>query len=321
MTQPCTARPARATLGAISDDPVKDYLRRIGRTPLLTAAQEVALAERIEAGTHAQQCLDESAAARSELTTAQHRELSRTVADGLRAKEHMIEANLRLVVSIAKRYPTPTGISLLDLVQEGTFGLVRAVEKFEYRRGLKLSTYATWWIRQAIGRALADQARTIRIPVHVVEILNRITRTQRTLSQGLGREATPEEVAAELDLPVAQVQEITRHGREPISLHTPVGDDETELGGLIADSAPDPADLVAAGMLRGTLDAVLATLTEREREVVLLRFGLDRGEPRTLEQVGTAMGVSRERIRQLEAKAMTKLRRPAHTRALAGMLG
>ncbi|MET8776754.1 sigma-70 family RNA polymerase sigma factor [Nocardia sp. NPDC004654] len=304
----------------LTEDPVRDYLRHIGRTPLLTSGEEVALAVRIEAGVLAQQRLDESAHAGIELTPAARRELRRTAADGLCAKDHMIRANLRLVVSIAKRYPTPTGMSLLDLVQEGTFGLIRAVEKFDHRLGLKLSTYATWWIRQSIGRALADQGRTIRMPVHVVELLNRVNRTRRTLAQHLGREATEAEVAAELEMPVAQVEEVLRHGREPISLHTPIGDGETEFGGLIPDDAPDPADVVAASMLRGKLDTVLATLTDREREVILLRFGLDRGEGRTLEQVGTALGVSRERVRQLEAKAMGKLRQPARARRLEGLL-
>ncbi|MEV0251360.1 sigma-70 family RNA polymerase sigma factor [Nocardia sp. NPDC050712] len=323
MPQFCaTNRRLAPTTGAVSEDPVKDYLRAIGRTPLLTAGEEVELAGYIQAGLAAQQRLDESAAAGAELDTATRRELRRTVTTGNRAKEHMVEANLRLVVSIAKRYPLPTGMSLLDLVQEGTFGLIRAIEKFEAERGLKLSTYATWWIRQAIGRALADQGRTIRIPVHVVEVLNRVTRAQRTLSQQLGRVATPAEIATELDLPTAQVEEVLRHGRTPISLHTPVGsEDDTELGSLIADAAPDPAELVAAGQIRGRLDAVLATLSDREREVILLRFGLDRGEARTLEQVGTALGVSRERIRQLEAKALGKLRQPSRARNLADMLG
>lgn len=311
----------RATYGVVSEDPVRDYLRHIGRTALLTAAQEFELGERMAAGLLAQQQLDESASAGVELTSAQQRELRRTAADGRHAKNHMLEANLRLVVSIAKRYPTPTGMSLLDLVQEGTFGLIRAIEKFDHRRGLKLSTYATWWIKQAIGRALADQGRTIRIPVHVVDVINRVTRTQRNLSQQLGRVATGAEVAAELEMSADKVQEVLRHAREPISLQTPVGEeDDTELGGLIADKGPDPAELVAAGMLRGQLDAVLRTLTGREAEVILLRFGLDRGEARTLEEVGNALGVSRERIRQIEAKAMSKLRQPTRNRALAGML-
>ncbi|MFI9504304.1 sigma-70 family RNA polymerase sigma factor [Nocardia sp. NPDC052566] len=319
MTNVCTTtrRPATAN-GIVSEDPIKDYLRQIGRTALLTATDEVVLAQRIEAGVLAQQQLDDSAGA--ELTPARRRELRRTAADGLRAKDHMVRANLRLVVSIAKRYPPSAGMSLLDLIQEGTFGLIRAIEKFDHRRGLKLSTYATWWIRQAIGRAMADQGRTIRIPVHVVEVLNRVTRTQRTLDQRLGRAATADEVAAELALTADQVREVLGHAREPISLHTPIGDDEAELGGLIADETPDPADQVARRMLRGSLDRVLAGLTPRESEVILLRFGLDRGEARTLEQVGTALGVSRERVRQVEAKAMGKLRMPKHTAALAGML-
>ncbi|MEU8900987.1 sigma-70 family RNA polymerase sigma factor [Nocardia sp. NPDC048505] len=319
MPQFCATRRLAPISGSVSEDPVKDYLRAIGRTPLLTAGEEVELAEHIQAGLQARQRLDEA----GDLDTATRRALRRTATEGERAKEHMVEANLRLVVSIAKRYPLPTGMSLLDLVQEGTFGLIRAIEKFEPERGLKLSTYATWWIRQAIGRALADQGRTIRIPVHVVEVLNKVTRAQRTLSQQLGRVATPAEIAAELELSVTQVEEVMRHGRTPISLHTPVGDeDDTELGSLIADNAPDPAELVADGQVRGRLDAVLATLSDREREVILLRYGLDRaGEPRTLEQVGTALGVSRERIRQLEAKALGKLRQPSRARTLADMLG
>lgn len=320
-TTHCRTLPTRTALGAVSEDPVRDYLRQIAGTPLLDATQEVALAKRIEAGLLAQRQLDESASAGTELAAEQRRQLRRAAADGLRAKDHMVRANLRLVVSVAKRYPTTAGMSLLDLIQEGTFGLIRAIEKFDHRLGNKLSTYATWWIRQAIGRALADQGRTIRIPVHVGDVLNRVTRAQRTLTQDLGREATPAEVAAALELPIAQVEEMIRLGREPISLHTPIGDEDAELGGLIADDLPDTADLVAQRMLRGSLDTVLATLTDRESEVILLRYGLDRGEPRTLEEVGTALGVSRERIRQIEAKAMTKLRLPSRSRTLAGMLG
>ncbi|WP_328409983.1 sigma-70 family RNA polymerase sigma factor [Nocardia sp. NBC_00403] len=321
MTQICTTRSTRTAQGMVSVDPIKDYLRKIGQTALLTATQEVELGERIEAGVLAQRRLDESASAGIELTATQRRTLRRTAADGSRAKEHMVQANLRLVVSVAKRYPTPTSMSLLDLVQEGTFGLIRAVEKFDHRRGLKLSTYATWWIRQSIGRALADQGRTIRIPVHVVDVLNRVTRTRHALSQQLGRAATAAEVATELDLAVNQVEEVMRHGREPISLHTPVGaEDDTELGGLLADDVPDPADVVAEGMMRVQLDAALATLTAKEAEVIGLRFGLDRGQPRTLAEIGTTLGVSRERVRQIEAKGMGKLRRPSCTRTLEGML-
>ncbi|WP_330232684.1 sigma-70 family RNA polymerase sigma factor [Nocardia sp. NBC_00508] len=318
MTQLCT-HPARFT-GTVSEDPIKDYLRLIGRTPLLTAAQEVELGERIEAGHLAARRLGNAGAA-EELATGERRELRRRIADGQRAKDHMVEANLRLVVSIAKRYPTPTGTSLLDLVQEGTLGMMRAVEKFDHRRGLKFSTYATWWIKQSIGRALADQSRTIRIPVHVVEVLNRLHRAQRTLAQHRGRAATVAELAAELELSQEKVRELLDIGREPLSLHTPVGEDATEFGELIADTAPDPSDTVTASALRGQLDKVLGSLTEREAEVIALRFGLRGGEPRTLDEVGKSYGVSRERARQIEAKGMAKLRRPGRATALEGLLG
>ncbi|MGK8520266.1 sigma-70 family RNA polymerase sigma factor [Nocardia asteroides] len=316
MTELCT-HPTRFT-GAVSDDPVKDYLRLIGGTPLLTAAQEYELGERIEAGERAAARL---AAAGAAVDPLERGRLRRRVADGRRAKAHMVEANLRLVVSIAKRYPTPTGMSLLDLVQEGTLGMMRAVEKFDHRRGLKFSTYATWWIKQSIGRALADQGRTIRIPVHVVEVLNRLNRTQRTLAQRLGRAATPAELAAELDMPVEKVRELLGLAREPLSLHTPVGDDATEFGELIADTAPDPSDAVAASAVRGQLDRALGALSAREAEVIASRFGLGGAEPKTLEEVGKTYGVSRERARQIEAKGMAKLRRPARVKALEGLLG
>ncbi|MBL1078126.1 sigma-70 family RNA polymerase sigma factor [Nocardia sp. 2] len=310
-----------ATVSTVSEDAIKDYLRQIGRTELLTAADEHELGERIEAGLLAQQRLDECAAAGIELSATERRELGRAVAAGHRAKDHMVRANLRLVVSIAKRYPTPTGMSLLDLTQEGTFGLMRAVDKFEHRRGLKFSTYATWWIKQSIGRALADQSRTIRIPGHVVEVLNRAVRTQRTLSQQLGRDCTVEELAAELDLPVEQVRETLRHGREPISLHTPIGEeDATEFGELLADRTPDPSVTVTEAALRGQLGKVLRSLPEREAQVIALRYGLDGSEARTLEEVGRVFGVSRERIRQIEAKAMQKMRHPSRTALLEGML-
>ncbi len=231
------------TVNTVSEDSVRDYLRQIGRTALLTGEQEYELAERIETGVLAQQRLDENAAAAIELSAAERRQLQRAIRDGQQAKDHMVRANLRLVVSIAKHYPIPAGMSLLDLTQEGTFGLIRAIEKFEHRRGLKFSTYATWWIKQSIGRALADQSRTIRIPGHVVEVLNRAIRTRRALSQQLGRDATLEELAAELDLPVEQVRQVLSHDRNPISLHLQIGDDEsgTELGEILADSAPGPA--------------------------------------------------------------------------------
>lgn len=306
----------------LSEDAVKDYLRQIGGTALLTAADEYTLGARIEAGVLARQRLAEAASAGIEFDAAARRELQCTVADGLRAKDHMVRANLRLVVSIAKRYPTPTGISMLDLVQEGTVGLMHAVDKFDHRRGLKLSTYATWWIKQSIGRALGEQSHTIRLPAHVVEVLNRVLRTRRALSQRLGREASIEELAAEVELTVEQVRTTLGRAREPISLHTPIGEDGDggELGGLIADPAPDPSVLVTDGALRGQLDRVLATLPEREAQVIALRFGLDGTQARTLEEVGRLFGVSRARVRQIEAKAMRKLRQPTRTRALEGML-
>ncbi|WP_230883999.1 sigma-70 family RNA polymerase sigma factor [Planomonospora sp. ID82291] len=319
MSATATAsRPARPANGAVDVDPIKDYLRQIGRTPLLTAEQEVELGERIEAGTLAREHL---AAAGDALSPAGRRELERRVADGRRARDHMVEANLRLVVSIARRYAAAGGMPLLDLVQEGTIGMMRAVEKFDHRRGLKFSTYATWWIKQAVGRALADQSRTVRLPAHVVEVLNRVTRLRREMSQTLGREATPEELAAGLGLTSEKVEELLRHAREPVSLHLRLGDDgDAELGDLIEDDAPDPADTVAAASLRGRLAAVLATLTEREADVIALRYGLADGETRTLEQIGRRFGVTRERVRQIESAGMRKLRHPARTRALADLL-
>ncbi|WP_194837901.1 sigma-70 family RNA polymerase sigma factor [Nocardia sp. XZ_19_369] len=317
MTKLCTARPTRVS-GTVSEDPVNDYLRLIARTPLLTATEEVELAQRIEAGVLAGQRLADE----GELDPAERRELRRRVTDGERAKDHMVEANLRLVVSIAKRYPTPVGMSLLDLVQEGTVGMMRAVEKFDHHRGLKFSTYATWWIKQGVGRALADQGRTIRIPVHVVEVLNRVVRTQRALTQQLGRAVSPAELAVELDMTPEKVREVLDHAREPISLHTPVGEDDTaELGQLIADTAPDPSAAALASAVRGQLDQVLAALTEREAEVIALRYGLHGAEPKTLDEIGKTYGVSRERARQIEAKGMAKLRQPARAKVLEGLLG
>ncbi|MBF6299220.1 sigma-70 family RNA polymerase sigma factor [Nocardia amamiensis] len=318
MTQLCT-HPTRFT-GSVSEDPIKDYLRLIGRTTLLTAAQEFELGERIEAGECAARRLGNSGEAAG-LDARERRELRRRISDGQRAKNRMIEANLRLVVSIAKRYPTPAGMSLLDLVQEGTLGMMRAVEKFDHRRGLKFSTYATWWIKQSIGRALADQGRTIRIPVHVVDVLNRVNRAQRALAQRSARPATVTELAAELELSEEKVRELLDLGREPLSLQTPVGEDATEFGELIADTAPDPSDAVAETALRGQLDKVLGSLTVREAEVIALRFGLRDGEPRTLDEVGKTYGFSRERARQIEAKGMAKLRQPGRAKALEGLLG
>ncbi len=306
----------------VSEDAIKDYLRQIGRTALLTAAEEYALGERIEAGLLAQARLDESGTTTSELTTEERRTLTRTATDGRRAQDHMVRANLRLVVSIAKHYTAPTGMSLLDLTQEGTFGLMRAAQKFEHRRGLKFSTYATWWIRQSIGRALSEQSRTIRLPGHIVEALNKVRRTQRTLAPQLGRAVTPEDVAAELSLPVEQVRELIRLDREPLSLHQPIGDeDATELGALIPDHLPDPSVTVTDAAAHDQLKRALATLAEREAQVISLRYGLDGSDPRTLEEVGRVFGVSRERIRQIEAKAMQKLRQPSRTRGLTDLLG
>jgi RNA polymerase primary sigma factor len=294
-----------------------DYLRTIGRTPLLTAEQEVRLGALVEAGAVAQRRLDADG---DGLTPAQRAELRRQVADGRRARQHMIEANLRLVVSIAKRYAMAGGLPLLDLVQEGTIGMMRAVEKFDHRRGLKFSTYATWWIKQAIGRALADQGRTIRLPVHLVEVLNRVNRARRELAQHLDREPTPGEIAARLDLPEAKVELLLRYDREPVSLHTPVGaDGGTELRDLIPDDAPDPATTVAARWQRRYLDTVLGTLTEREAAVINQRYGLDDDQPRTLDEIGRRHGLTRERIRQIESEAMRKLRHPTRTRVLADL--
>jgi RNA polymerase primary sigma factor len=290
-----------------SADLVRVYLREIGRIPLLTAAEEVELAKRVEAGVFAAERLDTA----RRLSGAMRRDLHALVRDGERAKQRLIESNLRLVVSIAKRY-TGRGLPFLDLIQEGNLGLIRAVEKFDYTRGFKFSTYASWWIRQAVSRAVADQARTIRIPVHMVETVNRILRAQRALVQVLGRDPTAKEIAARVDMPVDRVVEIRRLAMEPVSLHAPVGEEEgSELGDLIEDvETVSPADQVSAGMLAGHVENVLSHLGEREREVVKLRYGLTDGEPRTLEEVGRAFGVTRERVRQIEAKGLAKLRHP-----------
>ncbi|MFE7722157.1 RNA polymerase sigma factor RpoD/SigA [Nocardia rhizosphaerihabitans] len=303
----------------VTADPIRDYLTAIARTPLLTAEQEYALAARIAAGAAARAELDENAAVGIELTAAQREQLRRTEIDGLRAKDHMVRANLRLVVSIARRFPTNTGMSLLDLIQEGTLGLIRAVEKFDHERGLKLSTYATYWIRQSIGRALTDQGRTIRLPSNVADVLHRVIRVRRELAHQLGRVATVEELATAAELTVTQVEAVLRHEAEPVSLHAPIGEG-TELGALLPDTAPAPADTVAERMLPRYVEAALGVLTERESAVIRLRFGLDRGEGRTLEEVGSELGVSRERARQIEAKAMSKLRRPACASTLTGLL-
>ncbi|MFE3546847.1 RNA polymerase sigma factor RpoD/SigA [Nocardia sp. NPDC059177] len=309
--------PRRLTVTA---DPVRDYLTSIARTPLLTAEQEYALGARIAAGVAARAELDEHAAAGIELAADRRELLHRTELAGQHAKDRMVRANLRLVVSIARRFPTNTGMSLLDLIQEGTLGLMRAVEKFDHRRGLKLSTYATYWIRQAIGRALTDQGRTIRLPANIADVLHRVIRVRRELAHQLGRAATVAELAAAAQISVTQVETMLRLEAEPVSLHAPVGED-TELGALLPDAAPAPADVVAGQLLRGYVETAMAGLTERESAVIRLRFGLDRGEGRTLEEVGSELGVSRERARQIEAKAMTKLRRPSCAGTLAGLLG
>ncbi|MEP6760047.1 MAG: RNA polymerase sigma factor RpoD [Sporichthyaceae bacterium] len=301
-----------------STDLVRVYLREIGRVPLLTAAQEVELARRVEAGVFAAERLGLD----SHLTRRLMTDLLSITDDGDRAKRQIIEANLRLVVSIAKRY-AGRGLPFLDLIQEGNLGLIRAVEKFDYTKGYKFSTYASWWIRQAVSRAVADQARTIRIPVHMVETVNRILRTQRALVQSLGREPTAAEIAERVDLPAERVAEIRRLAMEPVSLHSPVGEEDgSELGDLIEDGeAVPPADLVSAGMLQTHLAEVLNSLGDREREVVRMRYGLVDGEPRTLEEVGRAFGVTRERVRQIEAKSLAKLRHPHLSEQLRDYLG
>ncbi|MDQ1627161.1 MAG: polymerase primary sigma factor [Actinomycetota bacterium] len=303
---------------AASADLVRVYLREIGRVPLLTAAGEVDLARRVEAGVFAAERLTDGTL----LTPEMARDLMTISRDGERAKRQLIEANLRLVVSIAKRY-SGRGLPFLDLIQEGNLGLIRAVEKFDYTRGYKFSTYASWWIRQAVSRAVADQARTIRIPVHMVETVNRILRTQRLLVQTLGREPTVAEIAERVDLPAERVSEIRRLAMEPVSLHSPVGEEDgSELGDLIEDSESiAPADVVSVGMLQSHVEAVLTHLGEREREVVRMRYGLADGEPRTLEEVGRAFGVTRERVRQIEAKSLAKLRHPHLSAQLRDYLG
>ena len=303
---------------AASADLVRVYLREIGRVPLLTAADEVELAKEVEAGVFAAERLD----AGETLPHEMRRDLLAVVAIGDRAKRRLIEANLRLVVSIAKRY-AGRGLPFLDLIQEGNLGLIRAVEKFDYTRGFKFSTYASWWIRQAVSRAVADQARTIRIPVHMVETVNRILRTQRMLVQSLGRDPTAQEIADRVDLPVDRVIEIRRLAMEPVSLHSPVGEEEgSELGDLIEDSeSVSPPELVSAGLLASHVEDVHSHLGEREREVVRMRYGLTDGEPRTLEEVGKAFGVTRERVRQIEAKSLAKLRHPHLSAQLRDYLG
>ncbi|WP_372499358.1 RNA polymerase sigma factor [Streptomyces lichenis] len=315
---PRRARAAEAAgTGGAAADLFRQYLREIGRIPLLSAAEEVELARRVEAGLFA----EEKLARTRDLDTRLAHDLDRLVVMGRIAKRRLIEANLRLVVSVAKRY-IGRGLTMLDLVQEGNLGLIRAVEKFDYTRGYKFSTYATWWIRQAMSRALADQARTIRVPVHVVELINRVIRVQRGLLQERGCEPTREEVAAHLGLAPERVGEVLRLAQEPVSLHTPVGEeDDVALGDLIEDGdAPSPVESAAFLLLRQHLEAVLSTLGERERKVVHLRYGLDDGRPRTLEEIGRLFGVTRERIRQIESKTLGKLRDHAYAEQLRGYL-
>ncbi|MFF7195773.1 RNA polymerase sigma factor [Streptomyces sp. NPDC008079] len=310
-------RPPREESAGPSADLFRQYLREIGRIPLLTAAEEVDLARRVEAGLFAEEKLGAFPDLDSQLAV----DLDRLVVLGRMAKRRLIEANLRLVVSVAKRY-IGRGLTMLDLVQEGNLGLIRAVEKFDYARGYKFSTYATWWIRQAMSRALADQARTIRVPVHVVELINRVVRVQRRLLQERGYEPSTEEVAAQLDLPEERVSEVLRLAQEPVSLHAPVGEEEdVALGDLIEDGdAASPVESAAFLLLREHLEAVLSTLGERERKVVQLRYGLADGRPRTLEEIGRIFGVTRERIRQIESKTLNKLRDHAFADQLRGYL-
>ncbi|WP_066038686.1 RNA polymerase sigma factor [Herbiconiux solani] len=306
-----------STITGATADPVKDYLKQIGKVALLNAAEEVELAMRIEAGLFAEDKLANS----DNLSPSAKRELQWVAKDGQRAKSHLLGANLRLVVSLAKRY-TGRGMQFLDLIQEGNLGLIRAVEKFDYTKGFKFSTYATWWIRQAITRAMADQARTIRIPVHMVEVINKLARVQRQMLQDLGREPTPEELSRELDMTPEKVVEVQKYGREPISLHTPLGEDgDSEFGDLIEDTeAVVPADAVGFTMLQKQLESLLDSLSEREAGVIRMRFGLGDGMPKTLDQIGDTFGVTRERIRQIESKTMAKLRHPSRSQSLRDYL-
>ena len=309
---------AQVAVAGATADPVKDYLKQIGKVPLLNAEQEVELAKRIEAGLFAEEKLAEVG---PDLSGGQRIDLEWVAEDGRRAKDHLLEANLRLVVSLAKRY-TGRGMLFLDLIQEGNLGLIRAVEKFDYTKGYKFSTYATWWIRQAITRAMADQARTIRIPVHMVEVINKLARVQRQMLQDLGREPTPDELAIELDMTPEKVIEVQKYGREPISLHTPLGEDgDSEFGDLIEDSeAIQPGEAVSFTLLQEQLHSVLDTLSEREAGVVSMRFGLTDGQPKTLDEIGKVYGVTRERIRQIESKTMSKLRHTSRSDLLRDYL-
>ena len=310
-----------ANVTMLTGDPVRMYLKEIGKVPLLTAAEEIDLAMKIEAGVAAAAELDKAEAEGRELERREKRRLGRVEQVGIDAKQQLIEANLRLVVSIAKRY-VGRGMLFLDLIQEGNLGLIRAVEKFDYTKGFKFSTYATWWIRQAITRAIADQARTIRIPVHMVETINKLVRIQRQLLQELGREPTPEEIGKEMGLPAERVREIQKISQEPVSLETPIGEEEdSQLGDFIEDDAAVvPPDAASFSMLQEQLSKVLDGLAERERKVISLRFGLEDGHPRTLEEVGREFGVTRERIRQIESKTLAKLRHPSRSSKLKDYL-
>ncbi|CAN5285358.1 sigma-70 family RNA polymerase sigma factor [soil metagenome] len=312
-----TRSSAPSTTTTVSADLVRVYLNTIGKTKLLTAEQEVDLAKRIEAGLYADRLLAEDA----KLSTARRRDLGTLARDGQSAKNHLLEANLRLVVSVAKRY-TGHGMAFLDLIQEGNLGLIRAVEKFDYTKGFKFSTYATWWIRQAITRAMADSGRTIRLPVHLAEQVNKVTRTRRRLHQELGREATDEEIGLELELTTERVGELLRHARDLVSLDQTVGaEEESRLGDFIEDAdAPMAEEAVEFDLMRSGVREALSTLDEREREVLRLRYGMDGSKPRTLEQIGQEFGLSRERVRQIERETMTKLREPARTGALRDYL-
>jgi len=309
---------AQVAVAGATADPVKDYLKQIGKVSLLNAEQEVELAKRIEAGLFAEEKL---ARYGGSMPDGERIDLEWVAEDGRRAKDHLLEANLRLVVSLAKRY-TGRGMLFLDLIQEGNLGLIRAVEKFDYTKGYKFSTYATWWIRQAITRAMADQARTIRIPVHMVEVINKLARVQRQMLQDLGREPTPDELAVELDMTPEKVIEVQKYGREPISLHTPLGEDgDSEFGDLIEDSeAIQPGEAVSFTLLQEQLHSVLDTLSEREAGVVSMRFGLTDGQPKTLDEIGKVYGVTRERIRQIESKTMSKLRHTSRSDVLRDYL-
>src|SRR5690348_2192049 len=309
---------AKVAVAGATADPVKDYLKQIGKVPLLNAEQEVELAKRIEAGLFAEEKLAKHGGS---MQDGDRSDLAWIAEDGRRAKDHLMEANLRLVVSLAKHY-TGRGMLFLDLIQEGNLGLIRAVEKFDYTKGYKFSTYATWWIRQAITRAMADQARTIRIPVNMVEVINKLARLQRQMLQDLGREPTPDELAVELDLTPEKVVEVQKYGREPISLHTPLGEDgDSEFGDLIEDTeAIQPGEAVSFTFLQEQLQSVLGTLSEREAGVVSMRFGLTDGQPKTLDEIGKVYGVTRERIRQIESKTMSKLRHTSRSDVLRDYL-